>query len=312
MTAVFPIPKALARRLIAGLCSLLLPLPGFGQAPAQTKQEPPVLRVTTHLVQVSVIVQDKKGEPVAGLTKDDFSILDQKQPQTISTFSVESIRPLPPPAEPPPNLFSNRFEQKGGAPASVTVILLDALNTKFEDMAYARQQIIKFLGQLQPQDRVALYTLTTNLRVLHDFTSDATRLLQALDRFKGHSSATLAASEPDPDSGPAETGIAQLDAFLSGAFQREADFFTTNRARQTAGAIEAIANHVARLPGRKNLIWVSGGFPFYIGFDGDVPASPTQETRMFSDYVERAARALNNANLAIYPVDARGLIGPAD
>ena len=316
MTAVFPIPKALARRLIAGLCSLLLPLPGFGQTPAQasaqTKQEPPVLRVTTHLVQVSVIVQDKKGEPVAGLTKDDFSILDQKQPQTISTFSVESIHPLPPPAEPlPPNLFSNRFEQKSGTPASVTVILLDALNTKFEDMAYARQQIIKFLGQLQPQDRVALYSLTAHLTVLHDFTSDATRLLQALDRFKGHSSTTLAASEPDPDSGPAETGIAQLDAFLSGAFQREADFFTTNRARQTAGAIEAIANHVARLPGRKNLIWVSGGFPFYIGFDGDTPASPTQETRTFNEYVERAARALNNANLAIYPVDARGLIGPA-
>jgi len=316
MSASSPSRVGILRKLAAWLCALLLAAPASAQAPAQApppaKQEPPVLRVTTHLVQVSVIVQDKKGEPVAGLTKDDFSILDRGQPQTISTFSVESIHPLPPPAEPPPpNLFSNRFEQKGGAPASVTVILLDALNTKFEDMAYARQQIIKFLGQLQPQDRVALYSLTTHLTVLHDFTSDATRLLQALDRFKGHSSATLAASEPDPDSGPAETGIAQLDAFLSGAFQREADFFTTNRARQTAGAIEAIANHVARLPGRKNLIWVSGGFPFYIGFDGDAPPSPTQETRTFSDYVERAARALNNASLAIYPVDARGLIGPA-
>ncbi len=267
-----------------------------------------MLRVTTHLVQVSVIVQNKKGEPVADLTRDDFILFDQKQPQEISSFSVESIRPLPAPAQPPPaGFFSNRFEQKAGAPSSVTVILLDALNTKFEDMAYARQQIIKFLGQLQPQDRVALYTLTTQLTVLHDFTSDASRLLQALDRFRGHSSTALAASEPDT----ADTGIQQLDDFLNGAFQREADFYTTNRARQTAAALEAIANHVARLPGRKNLIWVSAGFPFYIGFDNDAPASPTQETRTFSDYVERAARALNNANLAIYPVDARGLISPA-
>ena len=89
-----------------------------------------------------------------------------------------------------------------------------------------------------------------------------------------------------------------------------ADFYTINRTRQTLKAIEAIAQHVSRLPGRKNLIWISGGFPFSIGFDDlDELTNPARERRHFADEIERTARALNDANLAIYPVDARGLVG---
>jgi VWFA-related protein len=194
-------------------------------------------------------------------------------------------------------------------PTAVTVVLLDGLNTQFLDMAYARNQVIKFLEQLQPQDRVALYTLTDQLRVLHDFTSDATSLLRAVQRYKGHYSSELAASE---DIDTSDTGNQLLDDFLNAASQRMADFYTVNRVQRTAAAIEEIANHLAALPGRKNLVWVSGAFPFYIGLDLDpTPANATAERRTFSYEVERAVRALNNANLAIYPVDARGLIGPA-
>ncbi len=316
-------------RMTAGLFAALLSASSFGQAPSQppnqaaghpssgaptqaqpqAKQEPPVVRVTTRLVQVSVIVQDKKGEPVTDLTRDDFTLLDQGQPQMVSTFSVESLRTLPAAKPAPPNVFSNRFEQKTDTPTSVTVILLDGLNTRFEDMAYARDQIIKFLGQLQPQDRVALYTLTTRLTVLHDFTSDATSLLRALERSKGHVSTELAASEPEPAN---PTGIDALDEFLTAANQRLADFYTMNRVGRTAGTLEDIANHLARLPGRKNLVWVSGSFPFSIGLDTPfTPETASQERRTFSEEIERAARALNNANMAIYPVDARGLMGPS-
>ncbi len=300
--------------MAAGLFSGLLAAPSLGQAPApapgQTappSQQAPPLRVTTHLVHVNVIVQDKKGQAVADLTRDDFALLDQGQPQEISLFSVESLRALPTPAEPAPaNLYSNRFEHKAGTPTSVTAILLDGLNTRFEDMAYARMQIIKFLGQLQPQDHVALYTLTTGLRVLHDFSTDAMSLLRAIQRHQGHVSSELAASEPEP----ADTGVDEIGEFLNAANQRMADFYTVNRATRTANALEGIANHLARLPGRKNLIWVSDSFPFSIGLD-DLSMDSTRERRTFSEEVERAARALNNANMAIYPVDARGLIGPS-
>ena len=93
---------------------------------------------------------------------------------------------------------------------------------------------------------------------------------------------------------------------MSGA---EADFYTVNRVQGTLRAIEFIADHLARLPGRKNLIWVSGGFPLTIGFD-DLSAinSPGRERRTFNQELDRTVRAVNNANMAIYPVDARGLM----
>jgi VWFA-related protein len=306
------------KRLFATLCAVQLalvplqaqsPAPPANQAP-QAKHEQPVLKVTTRLVQVNVVVQDRHGQPVTDLTKDNFVVFDQKEQQKISTFSMESNRLLATPAQaPPPNFFSNRYEQKSGVPRAVTVVLLDGLNTQFLDMAYARNQVIKFLEQLQPQDRVALYTLTDQLRVLHDFTSDATSLLRVIQRYKGRYSHELAASE---DVETSDTGNQLLDDFLNAGAQRIADLYAINRVQRTAAAIEEIANHLAALPGRKNLVWVSGAFPFYIGLGVDpTAANLTAERRTFSEEVERAVRALNNANLAIYPVDARGLIAPA-
>jgi VWFA-related protein len=155
---------------------------------------------------------------------------------------------------------------------------------------------------------VVVHTLTTSLKVLHDFTSDSTSLLRAIQNHKGHSPIELEASEPEV----VDTGNDQFDDFLNAANQRLADFYPVNCVVRTASALEDIANHLARLPGRKNLIWVSGSFPFYIGLDAPyTPATATQERRTFRDEIERASRALNNANLAIYAVDARGLIAPS-
>src|SRR6058998_734252 len=119
-------------------------------------QSTPVLKVSTHLVEVNVVVHGRKNEPVDDLKKEDFTIFDNKQRQQIATFSVESAklaeeksRKLPPL---PQNTFTNRIELRAKAPNSVTVMLLDGLNTKFEDQVYAKQQLIKFLAQLQQGD----------------------------------------------------------------------------------------------------------------------------------------------------------------
>ncbi len=272
---------------------------------AQQQPERPVLRVTTRLVQINVIVHDRKGQPVGDLTKDDFIILDKGQEQKITHFSVESAlapKPAAAVAKLPPSTFTNRPELRANAPAAVTAILLDGLNTRFEDQAYARQQLIRFLtSQVQPNDRVALYTLGRNIRVLHDFTADAGSLLRALARHRGEHSAELDASEP----AGSDSGVEELDAWLNEMNQNMAEFYTRNRVRTTLDALQAIAQHMARIPGRKNLIWVSGGFPFSMGLDN---MSPTAERTTFSDEMETTGRALNAASLAIYPVDARGLV----
>jgi VWFA-related protein len=302
-----------------------------------------VLRATTRLVQVNVIVQDKKGEPVPGLTREDFTLLDSGKEQEIAVFSIESNRVLPGPLQLlPPNVFSNRWESRDGVPTSVTVILLDNLNTEFEDQVYARNQVIKFLRKLQPQDRVALYTLGTSLRIVQDFTSDVTPLLRALDRQAGRVPVELQASEPaggnitdaefqaakpagvsitgagsqasnpigtDITGGAGDLDLAALQAsgFLLNPTRRMAEYYTSRRAEATAGALEGIANHLAKLPGRKNLVWISSSFPIWMGFDSTVPMA---DKRMFSREIERAVQALNDANLAVYPVDPRGPIPP--
>ena len=56
---------------------------------AQNPQQTPPIRVSTHLVQIGVIVRDSHG-PVGDLTKDDFVLLDRGKAQTISVFNVES------------------------------------------------------------------------------------------------------------------------------------------------------------------------------------------------------------------------------
>jgi len=275
------------------------------------QEAPVVLRATTRLVQISVVVQDKKGVPAADLKKEDFQIRDNGKPQQITEFSVESNGKLPSaPEKLPDNVFTNQLEQRAGTPSSVTIILLDGLNTKWEDQAYAKAQVVKFLQTIQPGDRVGIYTLGRGLRVLHDFTTDSSALLDRLKRFNGQNLPDLSASEPTS----MDNESVALDGWLNGRGGSgvEADFFTVNRVIGTLRALEFIANHLSRLPGRKNLIWVSGGFPLDIGFDSvEEFRDPSREHRTFGEDIDRTVRAVNNANLAIYPVDARGLVADA-
>jgi VWFA-related protein len=276
--------------------------------------------VTTRLVQINVIVNDKHGNPITGLTKEDFILLDNKQRQEIQFLSAETNLPRGHPEAPlPPDTFTNRFSEQASVPASVTVILLDALNTEFADQALTRKQVLKFLEQLRPQERVALYWLGNNLYVLNDFTSDVASLREALVRSKGESNRDLAESDvnyltlnnPNP-SIPAGVSAGQpssREAFRSAFDQRVANESTKDRVRLTVAALIAIAHHVGALNGRKNLVWVSGSFPFDLGNERFDLNWANDTGVSFSAQIDRAAQALTDADIAVYPVDARGLMG---
>jgi len=276
-------------------------------ASAQTTQPAPQIRVATRLIQVNVIVSDKRGNPVAGLTRDDFVLLDQGEPQKVAFFSEETDHPSQPPAVPAaPNIFSNNSQVRPGASVSATVILLDSLNTGFLDMGFARERVIKFLQQVHPEDRIALYALSDKLLVLHDFTQDTKALLAALDAYKNKPNVEFSASDftfqnfgdvAANDAGNAEKTMGGRPL---------SDFKTVDRVSVTAAAFQAIANHLAEIPGRKNLVWVSGSFPTNIGTLRRRGGATKTQVFSSSGAIQDASRALNNGDLAIYPVDARG------
>jgi VWFA-related protein len=280
-------------------------------ATVQTAPAPEVLRATTHLVEISVTAQSKQGEPVTGLTQDDFTLLDEGTPQKIAYLRAEASKPASAPQRKlPPNLFTNRLDAGGSVLESATVILFDGLNTRLTDQAYARDQILKFLRQLKPGERVALYAMGRGPRVLQDFTEDSSALIKALATYKGGAAASLSAPLYDP----ATSGAEHFDAWLGELTFDLYDYYGEDRAFRTVRALTAIAGHLQQIPGRKNLIWVSGSFP--VALDGDSVALPKKsgpresgkDKRDSWPELERAARALGKANLAIYPVDARGLI----
>jgi VWFA-related protein len=314
---------------LVAVCALLL-CAGAARQPASQQAGPQRIRSVSRLVQVNVIVE-RKGKPVTGLTKEDFTVLDQNQPQKIASFAEVAYDPAAAPvraatSNPPSaadaavSTYSNRLGSEGGLPASVTVILLDALNTPPQEFGSARAEIKSFLHQLQPRDRVALYGLSTQLYVIHGFTNDAESLLKALDKSKPPTAFEPSASEITPF----DSGNDNLDQFVDTMYQHAADMQTLNKAEFTANVLAAIANSLMDIPGRKNLVWVSGGFPFQIGtgtsMDDPPAGSPVGAPgpdnsvgmRTFQKEIEAAAEAVNNANLAIYPVDARGLIGASN
>lgn len=278
--------------------------PQEGTKPIQAP--PPVLTVATQMVQVSVVVQDKHGKPIPGLKKSDFTLLDDKRRQEIQFFSGEenseaaagakakSQPPLP------PNTFTNKVASAGGGLNNITVILLDALNTPLLDQSYARDQVIKFLQQILPEDRIAIYTLGRNLRMMHDFTTDSASLVEMLQKYKGRPTSELETSKEWNDS-PLQTFLLPKESIETASISIE------ERVQMTAAAFQEIANQVAWAPGRKNLIWVSGAFPLVIGLE---PGRSIDEGPVsFADEIDQVTKVLNNSNLAVYPVDARGIIG---
>jgi VWFA-related protein len=274
------------------VCCVIALLLAASDGTAQT----PIFSASTRLVQVNVVVHDSHGQPVSDLKRDDFTIDERGKRQEIRFFSMASAdAPAALSATLPSHIFSNVFAEHAGAPTSVTVVLLDLLKTRWTDQLHARRALLAFLEQIQPQDHIAIFALGAHsLTLLHDYTTNAASLVARLKKVKG---------EPQ-----AELQNLGLEALFDANLQ-EADFFTAGRVVNTLATFQAIAQHLSGLPGRKNLIWLSGGFPLTIGFDALPSIGSTRDRRTFTWEMDAAVRALNNSGVAVYPVDARGLMG---
>jgi VWFA-related protein len=255
----------------------------------------PTFSAGTRLVQVDVVAHSK-GAPAAGLTKEDFTLFDNGKPQTISFFSVRSARtrliqtggpnavPLPPGAV--TNRLDRGTERNNEAPANATVLLIDQKNTPQAVQGFAIQRIVRFVQMRRKGDRIGIYTFGKDGKLLavQGVTDDQELLSRAANSLRARDP-----SYRDLDLGGMTSHAA--DGVKALEFQE--------RGTDTKIVLEAITRNLAGVPGRKSLVWVTTSFPLFapdLGID-------------FRPDMEEAARVLNDANVALYAVDAHGIIG---
>ena len=293
---------------------------GFAQSPSpqpQVYQSNTTVKSTTRLVVVDVVATDSGGRPVTGLGVDDFTVLENGAQQKISNFSFQNgsgVQPVTR-APLPPNVVTNAPSFQSGV---LDVILFDSVNGDFKNQAYARDQLIRFFSKTTLNRPVALFALESQLKLLHDFTTDTGALKSAIEKYK-------------------QVAMAQTTESLesrSTPFTTQGDYHTGERNIETTlNQLNALSKILSGYPGRKNLIWLSESFPLDLYPDtvmssgvniSDISAGPGGSPQRsdpnafstmvsgaamknFSSLVKKVADSMMNAQVAIYPVDAAGV-----
>lgn len=289
------------------------------QAPIQTPapQQPTAAPITTikahtQIVIVDVTVTDAHQHPVHNLKAPDFTLLESRNPQTIRNFEEHTAAPPAAPELMPP-MPAGTFTNYTPVPpnSALNIVLLDTLNTPLPDQAYVRTQLLDFLKHAPADSRIAIFGLTSRLVMLQGFTSDPAILKAALAQHNGRTSPLL----DDPNVQPlsdtlAETGGPSIASTVANLQQFEAQqqsFQIQLRAKYTLDAMNVLARYLSGLPGRKNLIWFSGSFPLSIMPDGDLQ-NPFAVVANSEDEFRETTALLARSQVAVYPVDARGLM----
>jgi VWFA-related protein len=306
-------------RHLATFVSLIFVLPICAQTATQAPSPPetPVLRVSTELVVIDVVVEDKSGNPVHGLTQKDFELVEGKVPQNVRHFEEHSTLnpPAPGPAFPrmPPGTYTDYTPV---APTgTLNILLLDALNTPMKDQSFVRSQLQDYLKHADPGTRIAIFGLSSSLVMLQGFTSDPETLKRVVNHKLIPQSSQLL---DDPVSGGDVTqlsdtvdtsmpGMAELAANMQQFEAQMSAAQMTLRAQYTLDAFNALAHYLSAFPGRKNLIWFSGSFPLNILPDPNLN-DPFNIPSLNEEEFRETTNLLTKSQVAVYPVDARGLM----
>jgi len=244
------------------------------QAPPQ---QPPTFRGSAEAVQLSVIVTDRQGHPVSGLTEDDFEILEDGKPRSITTFSaidIPIVRTERQVAE--SDVLSNDRPQ-----GRLFIIALDqmAADSALKTRAFLRRFIEQYFG---PGDTASVVLTTGGLRESgQDFTSNPRLLLNAIDRFDGG----INLSELGGPDGPR-----LREKNFIGDFKKLMSFASTLRA------------------GRKAVIFISQNIPVdaYEAVERGRARFGGLFSEVDTDWIDALSLATRN-NIAVYPIDPRGL-----
>jgi VWFA-related protein len=275
----------------------------------------PVLHTGTQLVVVDVVVEDKQGHPVHGLTQDDFVLTENKKPQTVNHFDEHSnTRPVTPGPQLPP-MPPGTFTDYVPTPSTgaLNILLLDSLNTPMKDQSYVRYELQQFVKKSPPGTSIAIFGLAQHLYILQGFSSDPQVLKDAIDHKLIPRASVLLDDPVGAGAGPesmsesaAELGIAASPNLTQ--FEAEETAFQTQlRIQYTIDAFDSLGHYLSAFPGRKNLIWFSGSFPIDILPDPSIDNSFAVMEDNSPEFREMT-NLLAQSQVAVYPVDARGLM----
>ena len=257
------------------------------QTPAQTPpQQAPVgtqptkdangtftIQRTARLVVLDVVVTDAKGNVVTGLKKEDFNITELKEPETVINFEATGSRSISPSLEINSTADLDRLAPR----APVNIILLDEFNTRFEDMAFARYSLKKFLEK-QP-DKLEIPTMLlsvslTNFTVVKDYTQNKQALIDALDHH-----------------------------FVAYPWQAQGGSWVSERFATAFETLIRVAEATEGHIGHKNMVWIGRGFPPIhlnnVAIDGQ---------NRINNAVQRCVNKLRDARITLYTVDPAGLM----
>ena len=320
--------------------AFFIALPAAPQAPPGA-----TLRSQSEMVLVPVVVADKSGKHVSGLTKDDFAVFEAGKERPLAVFEEVHAQPV---AIKPSALAANEFTNQldAGEVKRSTILVLDALNTAFLDQSFAREELLKYLStRVEGSEPMALLVVDRRgLRVIHGLTTNPRILVAALKKLSG----TISLE----DKWMSELSVADiterdnemlgLQSFVSSIAQVHSSFVQRENISTTLQALQHVSESFAGVPGRKSLIWITAGFPFAVGGDGALNAESFDTRGMAASMPQRIGdthsggsigwqtqagdrvsqddlkpllplyqhvmRNLSDAAIAVYPIDARGLI----
>lgn len=276
------------------------PAPPAASAPAPPNQQPPItFRAEVNYVEVDVRVLDAQGRFVAGLTKDDFQVLEEGKPQEVTAFSLVNI----PVERAPRPLFASRpivpdVQTNVGFNGRVYLIVLDDLHThplrSARVKAAAKRFVERYIGA---NDLAAVVHTGGRDAAGQEFTNNPALLIDAIDKFMGRKLRSSVLERNDEEQ--RTRGLRDQNERINDPLDMERGF----QARNTLDTLKSLADYLANVHGRrKALVLFSEG----IDYDITDPFANQSATTVI-DATRDAIAAATRGNVAIYGIDPRGL-----
>ncbi|HET6890252.1 MAG TPA: VWA domain-containing protein, partial [Pyrinomonadaceae bacterium] len=277
------------------------------QQPQKTLDEDEVIRVRANLVNVDVMVKDRKGKYVSDLKPEDFTVFENGVTQKVEFFDPPALKLTE---------ASGTQVQRSGYPKNVISLVLDNQTTDVTNLKRVREAAIKYVRQISDTDAVALFSVTSGLQLLQPFTQDKTQIIAALQnagaapnssktfeqRDISGNIASLREQARDPGSPPSASigtpaagsnaARAMIAARVLQQFIRLRTTLSLQQSRPILAALAAICEGLRTVPGTKTLVLFSQGF-----------VSPA----VLDWQVQSTIDIANRANVALYIIDAAGL-----